>query len=55
MLYPDYQVQPTQTIELDMRINHHGFTTNWIRQIEAETSTDPILSIVYNFTLDGWP
>ena len=41
------------TIELDMRINHHGFTTNWIRQIEAETSTDPILSIVYNFTLDG--
>ena len=43
------------TIELDMRIDHHGFTTNWIRQIEAETSTNPILSIVYNFTLDGWP
>ena len=38
-----------------MRIDHHGFTTNQIRQIEAETSTDPILSIVYNFTLDGWP
>ena len=43
------------TIELDMRIDHHGFTTNQIRQIDAETSTDPILSIVYNFTLDGWP
>ena len=36
------------TIELHMRIDHHGFTTNWIRQIEAETSTDPILSIVNN-------
>ena len=43
------------TIELDMRIDHHGFTTEWIRQIEAETATDTILSIVYNFTLDGWP
>ena len=43
------------TIELDMRIDHHGFTTERIRQIEAETATDRILSIVYNFTLDGWP
>ena len=33
------------TIELDMTIDHHGFTTNQIRQIEAETSKDPILSI----------
>ena len=38
-----------------MRIDHHGFTTERIRQIEAETATDRILSIVYNFTLDGWP
>ena len=41
------------TIELDMRIDLNGFTTEGIRQIEAETATDIILSIVYNFTLDG--
>ena len=38
-----------------MKIDHHGFTTERIRQIEAETATDTILFIVYNFTLDGWP
>ena len=43
------------TIEFDMRIDHHGFTTERIRQIEAEMTADTILSIVYNFTLDGWP
>ena len=43
------------TIELDLRIDHHGFTTERIRQIEAETAADTILSVVYNFTLDGWP
>ena len=43
------------TIELDMRIDHPGFTTEKIRQIEAEMATDVILPIVYNFTLDGWP
>ena len=43
------------TIELDMRIDHHGFTTERIRQISIETATDPILAIVHNFTQDGWP
>ena len=43
------------TIELDMRIDHHGFITERIRQISAETATDPILAIVHNFTQDGWP
>ena len=43
------------TIELDMRIDHHGFTTERIRQISAKTATDPILAIVHNFTQDGWP
>ena len=42
------------TIELDMRIDHHGFTTERIRQISVETATDPILAIVHNFTQDGW-
>ena len=44
-----------KTIELDMRIDHHGFTTERIKQISAETATDPILAIVHNFTQDGWP
>ena len=43
------------TIELDMRIDHHGFTTERIQQISVETATDPILAIVHNFTQDGWP
>ena len=43
------------TIELDMRIDHHGFTTERISQISVETTTDPILAIVHNFTQDGWP
>ena len=43
------------TIELDMQIDHHGFTTERIRQISVETATDPILAIVHNFTQDGWP
>ena len=43
------------TIELDMQIDHHGFTKERIRQISVETATDPILAIVHNFTQDGWP
>ena len=43
------------TIELDMRIDHHGFKTERIRQISVKTATDPILAIVHNFTQDGWP
>ena len=42
------------TIELDMRIDHHGFTTERIKQISVETATDPILAIVHNFTQDRW-
>ena len=38
-----------------MRIDHHGFTTERIRQISVETATVPILAIVHNFTQDGWP
>ena len=38
-----------------MRIDYHGFTTERIRQIEAETAMDTILSTVYNIKLDGWP
>ena len=40
---------------LDMCIDHHGFTTERIRQIAAETAQDTILAVIYNFTLDGWP
>ena len=36
-----------------MRIDHHGFTTERIRQISVETATDSILAIVHNFTQDG--
>ena len=32
------------TIELDMGIDHHGFMTERIRQISAETATDPALA-----------
>ena len=46
---------PANTIELEMQIHHHGFTTERIRQISIETATDPILAIVHNFTQDGWP
>ena len=42
MPYPGYPVQLTTTIELDMRIDHHGFTTERIKQISVETATDPI-------------
>ena len=42
-------------IELEIRIGHHGFTTERIRQISAETARDPILAIVHNFTQNGWP
>ena len=48
-------IPANSTIELDMRIDHHGFTTERIRQISAETATDQILAIVHNFTQDGWP
>ena len=43
------------TIELDMRIEHHGFTTQRLQQIATETEEDPVLAAVYNLTLDRWP
>ena len=42
-------------IELDLRIEHNGFTTEKTRQIAEETQKDSILGHVYSFTLDGWP
>ena len=42
-------------IYLDLRIEHHGFTTGRIQQIGTATQQDPILGPVYQFTLDGWP
>ena len=42
-------------IYLDLRIEHHTFTTERIQQIGTATQQDPILGPVYQFTLDGWP
>ena len=42
-------------IYLDLRIEHHAFTTERIQQIGTATQEDPILGPVYQFTLDGWP
>ena len=59
MLLPDALSQLPSTenaeIHLDLRIEHHGFTTTRIQQISTETQEDPILGLVYQFTLDGWP
>ena len=38
------------TIKLDVRIDHHGFTTCRLQQLKAETAKDPELSITYCFT-----
>ena len=59
MLLPDAlswlpSTENTQ-IHLDLRTEHHGFTTARIQQISTETQEDPILGLVYQFTLDGWP
>ena len=43
------------TIEMDMCIDHHGFTTDRIKQLKQETTADPTLALAYNFTLNGWP
>ena len=42
-------------IYLDLRIEHHAFTTKRIQQIGTATQEDPILGPVYQFTLDRWP
>ena len=59
MLLPDALSRLPSTentqIHLDLRIEHHGFTTARIQQISTETQEDPILGLVYQFTLDGWP
>ena len=44
-----------KSIQLDLRIEHHGFTTERIQQISRDTQEDPILGVVYQFTTDGWP
>ena len=36
-----------KTIELDMHVDHHGFTNTRIQQIKTETAADPILAIVH--------
>ena len=43
-----------ETIKLDLRIDHHGFTTTRLEQLKKETAEDPILGLVYNYTLEGW-
>ena len=44
-----------KSIQLDLCIEHHGFTTERIQQISKDTQEDPILGVVYQFTTDGWP
>ena len=45
----------TVTIKLDVRIDHHGFTTSRLQQLKEEAAQDPVLYIAYHYTLDGWP
>ena len=42
------------TIEMDMWIGHHGFTSDRIEQLKRGTTADPTLGLVYEFTLNGW-
>ena len=44
-----------KSIQLDLCIEHHGFTTKRIQQISKDTQEDPILGVVYQFMTDGWP
>ena len=44
-----------KSIQLDLSIEHHGFTSERIQQISKDTQADPILGVVYQFTTDGWP
>ena len=44
-----------QQIQLDLRIDHHSFTTQRLEQVKMETANDPILAIVHHMTMDGWP
>ena len=45
----------TTTLKQDVRIDHHGFTNPRLQELKAETAKDPILSIAYQYTLDGLP
>ena len=38
-----------------MHIDHHAFINTRIQQIKTETAADPILVIVHQYTLGGWP
>ena len=44
-----------KSIQLDLSIEHHGFTSERIQQISKDTQEDPILGVVYQFMTDGWP
>ena len=49
-------LSPTNnTIEMDIYIDHHGFTTDRTEQLKRETTADPTPALVYDFTLNGWP
>ena len=43
------------TIKLDVRIDHHSFTTSRLQQLKTETAQKPLLSLAYRYALDGWP
>ena len=45
----------TVTIKLDLRTDHHGFTSSRLQELKAETAQDPVPSIAYCCTLDGRP
>ena len=42
------------TVKLDAGIDHHGFTTSRLQWLKAETTQYPVISIAYDYTLDGW-
>ena len=42
-------------IELHQNIQHLTFTPDKINIIRGAVERDPILSIVYSITLNGWP
>ena len=42
------------TLKLDVRIDHHGFTASRLQQLKTEIAQDPVLSLAYRYTLDGW-
>ena len=43
-----------ETIKVNMRIEHHGFTTQKHRQIQMATADDPVLSLILPFVHQGY-